>query len=153
MRAHFNLMFVLCHTQTRVCGVSLDGCTSPTTSMYLVWHFMWNVAIRRHQERYKRTQESYNTSNGWWVSTQEKGRRTQRLHNAHYGWWIRWPKTYLTSTKLHFLWCIVWLIYYLELRNAIIVYYAPNFLPTMLELVVWTLWNINIFTWWEKVHQ
>ena len=29
--------------------------------------------------------------------------------------------------------------YYLDLRNAIIVYRASHFLPTMVELVVWTL--------------
>ena len=29
--------------------------------------------------------------------------------------------------------------YYLELRNDIIVYYAFHFLPTMVELVVWTI--------------
>jgi hypothetical protein len=37
--------------------------------------------------------------------------------------------------------------YYVELRNAITVYCASHFLPTMVELVVWTLLNINIFTW------
>ena len=40
--------------------------------------------------------------------------------------------------------------YYLELRTAIIVYFASHFLPTMIELVVWTLQNINIFTWLKK---
>ena len=35
----------------------------------------------------------------------------------------------------------------LELHNAIIVYCASHFLPTMVELVVCTLQNINIFTW------
>ena len=29
--------------------------------------------------------------------------------------------------------------YYLELRNAVIVYCASHFLPIMIELVVWTL--------------
>ena len=37
--------------------------------------------------------------------------------------------------------------YYQKLRNGIIVYCAPHCLPTIVELVVWTLQNINIFTW------
>jgi len=38
-------------------------------------------------------------------------------------------------------------IYYLELRNVLIVYCAFHFLPTMVDLVVCSLENINIFTW------
>ena len=37
--------------------------------------------------------------------------------------------------------------YCLELRNVIIVYCASHFLPTMVDLVICTLENINIFTW------
>ena len=38
--------------------------------------------------------------------------------------------------------------YYLELHNPIIVYCASHvFIPTKVELVVWTLQNINIFAW------
>ena len=36
--------------------------------------------------------------------------------------------------------------YYLELRNAITVNCSSHFLPTKVKLVVWTLWNINIFS-------
>ena len=36
--------------------------------------------------------------------------------------------------------------HYLELRNAIIVYCASHFSPTMIELVDWTLYNMNILT-------
>ena len=35
--------------------------------------------------------------------------------------------------------------YYLKLCNVIIVYCASHFLPAIVELVVWTLSNINIY--------
>ena len=39
---------------------------------------------------------------------------------------------------------------YLELRNAISIYYVFHILPPNVELVVWTSWNINIFTRLKK---
>ena len=41
--------------------------------------------------------------------------------------------------------------YHLQLRNVVSIYSTSHILFANVKLVVWTLWNIDNFTWLKKI--
>jgi hypothetical protein len=70
----------LCNKQGFV-GASSEGCTSPITSKYQILLLLFCEILQQKdtQERYQRTQESYNASLGRWESYTREGSKNSKV--------------------------------------------------------------------------
>jgi len=81
MGGHLNLLSLMCHVAEKVWWASLKGCTSPITSKYQILLLLFCEILQQKdtQERYQRTQESYNASLGRWESYTREGSKNSKV--------------------------------------------------------------------------